>query len=254
MLIIYLFILSLTAQAYDKTEVQVNICESFEQTQEKLNLTSWLIEPEKETYFFETKNLKFYRQGWVFKASMTPQKSTVKITLKNNSPLSESISNSKSISNITSYQIANEQLDVKCEYDLHGNDKKLACKLDSQISIDQFNELIEQKKYSDLLSADQRNWLKSKSVSIPKDLEMTDVIRDQNYENTLQGKKIVMGSSFDSRHNEYLEISVRTNKEYEKEVQSQLTHYLISNNVELCQDQGPVHTKNKLESYFRHNF
>ncbi len=50
---------------------------------------------------------------------------------------------------------------------------------------------------------------------------------------------------------EFIEISVRTDSKYEQNVQKQLLSYLSLKNVKICEDQTPMLTRLKLESFFK---
>ena len=114
MLLLILLLQTALAQTPSKTEVQVNICESFKSVSEKLELSSWKAKTIEKSYLIDNSHLDFYKSNLTFKAKVNEQTQQVEIILKHNQILTNSNATPTS---------------ADCEYDLHGFQKKLACKL-----------------------------------------------------------------------------------------------------------------------------
>lgn len=219
------------------TEVQVNLCESLSSIESKLSLSKWSKKSSEETYFIESSELALYKQSWVFKAKVDKKNKTAEITLKNNVPLSRSLTDEY-------FQIKN------CEYDLHGTAKKIACKLSHKIDLDQFNAYHQSQDYIRLLSREQLAWLNDEKVEIPNNLTMTTQFIDQDYSTTESSLKITLGVTKNTKKQEFIEISTRANSENEIVAQQNLLRYLKNKKVMLCDNQGAIMTELKLKSFF----
>lgn len=221
--------------ASPRTEVQVNICDPSHDLARKLELQHWTQEETEETYFIENKNLELYKNSWTLKARINNTDETVDIILKHNqADTTATITDSR-----------------KCEYDLHGTQKKYACKIESQLTQADFNNLKNTNDFAAMLSNEQKSWLQAESQILPADLEITTAFEDQGYTLKTKDLKIQLGISTNKENTEFTEISTRSKSNEDQQTQQKLLAYLKQKNILLCTDQGPLLTKLKLESYFK---
>lgn len=249
------------------TEVQVNICDSAEQVSSRLNLDAWKSKASEQSHFIENKDLHFYRSDWVFKVKLSPHKNQAEVILKKNSfikttarpklaaALTDHASNHSSGQTVSPLQTS-EDGKISCEYDLHGNQKKLACKLTRKISIDEFEHYRQRLDYGGLLNNDQKEWLKTENVKWPDNLEMTTAFDDQDYVHEKAEPKITVGITHNDKAESFIEVSVRSksdNESSDKDLLDQqlLLDFLNNHGVQLCSDQSSILTRRKLESFFK---
>ena len=233
MLLSLLLSTSLSFAASQKTEVQINICETQDQLKDKLQLSDWKKKDPEQSYFVDNQNLSLYKNNWVFKITLTAD-STIEVSLKNNKSGPEDKDDGK-----------------KCEYDLHGSTRKWACKVTNIVSEKDIQQAEASNNFLLLLNDDQLNWLRDNNVKIPTDAVMTDAFVDQDRTTKLKDLKITLGISKGTRGDEFIELSNRSDDGNEKDYQTKMLKYLKDNNVNVCADQGSIHTRMKLESFFR---
>lgn len=233
-------ILIATAFLYSnlKTEIQVNLCGHFSTIESQLDLHKWNKKKSVETFFIDNKQLKLFNQGWVFKVRIDTDKSSAIVTLKKNE-----FQNSSEISPV-------DIQDKNCEYDLHGNLKKLACKLSHEISLAQLRQHQQNEDYAGLLSPAQLAWLNNEKAELPVDLKMTSPFIDRDYVFNFEGLKIALGLTVNNKQQEFIEISTRSGSENELAEQKRLLDYLKSHDIHVCENQSSIMTKLKLESFF----
>lgn len=222
-----------------KTEVQVNICDSTNHISAQLNLDLKKPKIDESSYFIENKNLDLFHQNWVFKIVKNSSKQTATITLKNNDAKQMFAKINTSAKN------------KKCEYDLHGTFEKLACKMSSEIDLKTLEKNIHDQNYFALLSNEQKQWLSDSNVALPNDVRISSVFSDRDY--TIQNElgSVTFGLSTNFKGQEFLEISIRSGETEDKyNIQSKLIGFINSKNIRLCTDQGPISTKDKLESVY----
>lgn len=224
------------AQTSTRTEVQVNICESMATLTEKLQLSAWKAKASQKSYLIDTKSLQLYASDLVFKVKLNPSTEEAEITLKHNQILNGQKTQATS---------------ADCEYDLHGTQKKLACKLSNVLTMNEFLRFVDNQDYLALLNSEQLAWLNELQIQIPPDLQMTFAFHDQDYTSKLQNYKITLGVTKNQRQNEFTEISIRTAENDEIQAQRELLTYLKSKNVHICADQNSIFTRLKLESFFK---
>lgn len=222
-----------------KTEVQVNICDTVNHISTQLNLDLKNPQSDETSYFIENKNLDLYHQNWVFKIVKSPSKQTVTISLKNNDsePMNATV-------NTTSKN-------KKCEYDLHGTFEKLACKMSSEIDLKTLDKNLRDQNYYALLSNEQKKWLSDSKMTLPNDVTASPAFSDRDYSiQNMQGT-LTFGLSTNFKGQTFLEISIRSGETDNKyKVQSTLIDFINSKNIQLCDDQGPMNTREKLESVY----
>jgi uncharacterized cupredoxin-like copper-binding protein len=235
--LIAMFLLATTsaAAASTKTEVQVNICESFATLEQKLHLASWQQDAPETSYMIENPHLDLYKSAWVFKVRTNEQDQTAEVILKHNQADPNKNTNDTR----------------KCEYDLHGAQKKWACKQSNIIALDDFKAQQNKKDFQALLSEDQKNWLTQENQSLPPNLEITTTFTDQGYETNTKDLKIELGLTKNIQNQEFIEISTRAKSAEAPKNQASLLNYLKSKSITLCKDQGPLMTRLKLESHFQ---
>jgi hypothetical protein len=219
---------SMVAHASPVTEVQVNICDSQTEVQQKLGLTAWQKQQAERVYYIDNRELAFFNSGWVLKVSFT-DKSKAKIILKNND--------------------ADAAENKDCEYDLHGEEKKWACKLAEKKDAGKIQRMVDEKEINALLTDEQRQWLFTYNKNIPASAEITTSFTEQSYTLTVGEQVLNLNFGKNSKGREFNEVSSRTQDD-EKTVQSELVAYLKEHNINLCTYQGPVLTRLKLQSYF----
>lgn len=237
-LLLSIFIFSSPAiSAGLKTEIQVNLCDHISALSTQLEFNPAQPKKIETTYYIENKNLDLYRQGWVFKIVKDDSKKIATITLKNNSmPSTDQNLNAKA---------------KKCEFDLHGTFEKLACKVSSEIDLQDLEKILRKQKYSDLLSKEQAKWLKDENIVLPSDLIQSPAFIDRDYLIQADQLKTTLSFSTNFKNEDFLEISTRSDQHEDQfNKQKNLTDYLIKKNIHLCSDQGAVNTKNKLESVY----
>lgn len=220
--------------ASTRTEIQVNICEPSHDLAKKLELQNWTQEETEESYLIENRNLDLYKNSWTLKAKINSTDETVDIILKHNQADTSAATDSR-----------------KCEYDLHGTQKKHACKIVNNITQQEFNNLQNTKDFKAMLSQEQQTWLKTENQSLPNDLEITTAFEDKGYTLKTKDQKIELGISTNKEKTEFTEISTRSKSIEDQQAQTKLLAYLKSKSIILCPDQGPLLTKLKLESYFK---
>lgn len=236
MILLILLLQTALAQAPTKTEVQVNICESFKSVSEKIELSSWKAKAAEKSYFVDNAHLELYKSNLTFKAKVNEPTEQVEIILKHNQLLTSS--------DVTSTS-------ANCEYDLHGSQKKLACKVANVISISEFNRFSQNSDFTALLSAEQLNWLHELQTALPQNLQMTTEFQDIDYSSKLKNSKVALGLSKNWRQQEFTEISTRTTQNDELQAQTELLDYLKSKKIRICDDQNSIMTRLKLESFFK---
>ncbi len=138
MILLLLLLQTAFAQAPTKTEGQVNICESFQSVYDKLDLSSWKAKTAEKSYLIDNSHLDLYKSNLTFKAKVIEKADQVEIIVKHNQVLT----NSDVISTSSD-----------CEFDLHGSQKKLACKLTNAIFLSEFNRLRQNGEFTALLNA-----------------------------------------------------------------------------------------------------
>lgn len=221
-----------------KTEVQINLCEQFSTLNTKLDLHKWDKKKSDETYFIENKFLFLFHKGWVFKVQIDRKQNTAVVMLKKNALLNTG--------EITPNDIASKN----CEYDLHGDSKKISCKLNNEISLDKFYHDLQNRDFVAILSHKQTDWLKEKNMDLPVNLQITTGFNNQDYILNENGLKIVLGVTVNAKQQEFIEFSARSDSQNELKDQKKLLNYLRSKNVQLCENQNAMLTQSKLESYF----
>ena len=225
------------------TEVQVNICDSFSHVEDQLKVHKWNDKKPQSSYFIETPQLDLYAHNWVFKIQFHKKDDTVDVVLKNNAPTKPPLTPN-----------SDERTEVKCENDLHGSQKKLACKMTFTLSWDEFDTALNRHDYFSMLSPAQQQWLRDENMQLPSTLEMTTVFKDQDYTNDLEKNlKMTLSQTTNANGKDFIEISIRTDEKSEHDVQNQLLSYLNDKNVKICADQGPLMTRLKLESFFQNS-
>ncbi len=234
-----LLFLNVVAFASPKTEVQINICETYAAVSQKLNLQNWKPKAPEQSYFIENPSLDLFKQNWVFKVTVDAEHKTADVSLKFNLPLANANLEQNS-------ELKNE----KCEYDLHGDSKKMACKLSYSISYYEFERAQLNRDYSSLLSAEQLEWLRENKMTLPEQMAMTTAFTDQDFSGKSNDLKIVLGVSLGNKKEEFIEFSARSDEASEKETQNQLLEYLKNHDVKICKNQNSIYTRMKLESYF----
>lgn len=213
-----------------KTEVQVNICESFNSLSAKLDLGNWKKKKSEQSLLVENRELFLYKRGWVFKAKLA-NTSTVEITLKKNAGVRRI-----------------DESSPECEYDLHGELKKMACKLSQTMALADFQQQSAAGNFSALLSRQQLDWLKSDDVELPQNLELTSAFLDEEY--GLSAAKYDLGVTTNASGREFIEISTRADSQIERQKQTELLQFLRDRGVSVCADQSAIQTRNKLDSFF----
>lgn len=244
----------LSAASVNTTEVQINICENFSVVTKKLDLQKWTHQDNQFTQFIENKNLDFYKQGWVLKIEKKENSDTAAVVLKKNYSF---MSAALRISAATSQSPLKS---AKCEYDLHGTEKKLACKIKNKISLRDFDKAIRSHSFNDLLNDDQKKWFKHEAGVWPHQLEVSSDFIDQDYTKPLALDltqspatvpiEVFLGFSRAQAGQEYIELSARPESLAEKITQTKLIELLQSHDVQLCADQGSIHTLDKLKSFW----
>jgi hypothetical protein len=219
---------SLVASA-SPTEIQVNICEPQASAQQKLDLIKWKNDATEQVQFIDNQDLSFYKSGWVLKISFN-DKFKAKVTLKNND--------------------ASLDEEKDCEYDLHGDNKKWACKLSEKRDADKIKRAIVAKEINAIVSEDQLRWLSKYDRPLPPSADITNVFYESSYSLDVENLSLTLNFSRNSKGQEFNEISSRTDSD-EKTVQIKLLSYLKEHNINLCADQGPLLTRLKLQSFFK---
>lgn len=222
------------------TEVQVNICDVKKNISQKIDLPSWKQKKSILTYFVESSQLELYKQSWVFRIRIDLNKNKAEVTLKQNTKLN---SNSQLL----------ESKPIKCEYDLHGQDKKLACKMEHNLTIAEFDKARANNDWQTLLSPEQVAWLKRENVQIPKNLVFTSGFEENSYVAQKNEQEIEISISTNESQQEFIEASVRSTGQLELQNQQKLLAYLNLNEVILCENQSAILTRQKLESFFKNN-
>lgn len=235
----------LSVSSITTTEVQINICDNFAVVASKLDLPKWHNDAAQSTQFIENTNLDFYQQGWVLKIEKQMAANEISVILKKNFPALTSEITTNKLSALKT---------AKCEYDLHGTDKKLACKMKNKISLRELNSILQTKSFKDLLSDDQKKWFKQENGIWPPDLQITADFTDQDYTQSLplSTEEIVLGITCTQTGQEFIELSSRTLTTQAQSAQITLIQFLQSKNVRVCADQSSVHTLDKLKSFFGH--
>ncbi len=228
-----------TAVSPFKTEVQVNICDSVAGISTQLNLDLKKPKSDEISYYIENKNLDLFHQNWVFKIVKSSSKQTATISLKNND------------SEKTNSVINTTAKNKKCEYDLHGTFEKLACKMSSEIDLKTLEKNLHDQNYSELLSKEQKQWLSDSKITLPTDVTVSPAFSDRDYSIHNQIGTITFGVSTNFKGQEFLEISIRSDETEDKyKVQNTLIDFINSKKIQLCNDQGPINTRDKLESVY----
>lgn len=246
-------IATVTALAFtvNTTEVQVNICDSSAAVENRLNLRDWKEKKPQASYFIENKQYALYKNSWVFKIQFHEDDDSVDVVLKNNAPSQPPLKPD-----------TQDRTELKCENDLHGTQKKLACKMTSSISLEEFDAAVARRDFAALLSSTQQRWLQNENMPLPSDLQMTNAFTDQDYKKDFAQSKMTLTITHGADETlsrggpapEFIEISVRTDAQNEIGTQKQLLTYLKQKNVKICTDQTPLLTRHKLESYFKTGF
>ncbi len=222
-----------------KTEVQVNICDSVAVISTQLNLDLKNPKSDEISYFIENKNLDLFHQNWVFKIVTSSSKPTATISLKNND------------SEKTNSVINTTTKNKKCEYDLHGTLEKLACKMSSEIDLKTLEKNLHDRNYLALLSKEQTQWLTDSKMTLPADVTVSPAFSDREFLIQSMLGTATFGLSTNFKGQEFLEISIRTSDTEDKyKVQTTLIDFINSKNIQLCHDQGPVNTRDKLASVY----
>lgn len=222
-----------------KTEIQVNICDSVAYISTQLNLDLKKPKSDETSYFIENKNLDLFHQSWVFKIVKNSTKQTATISLKNNDSEQMNATINTSAKN------------KKCEYDLHGTFEKLACKMSSEIELKTLEKNLLDQNFLALLSKEQKQWLSDSKITLPTDVSVSPAFSDRDYSIQNEFGTATFGLSTNYKGQEFLEISIRSGETEDKfKVQNRLIDFINSKNIQLCNDQGPINTRDKLESVY----
>jgi hypothetical protein len=228
-----------TSSSHLKTEIQVNICDSTQNISTELKLDLKKPLTDETSYFVENKKLDLYHRNWVFKIVKNSSKQTATISLKNNDSEQMNATVNTSAKNI------------KCEYDLHGTFEKLACKMNSEIDLKTLEKNLREQNYLALLSKEQKQWLNDSKINLPTDINVSPAFSDRDYSIQNELGTATFGLSTNFKGQTFLEISIRASETEDKyKVQNTLIDFINSKNIQLCSDQGPINTRDKLESVY----
>lgn len=221
------------------TEVQVNICDSENSLSQKIDLSQWAHKRSISTHYVESRELGLYKQALVFRIRLDLNKNKAEVTLKHNTPIELSSS-------------FTEAKGKKCEYDLHGVDLKLACKIENKVTIAEFNKAMADNQWKSLLNEEQIAWVKSENIKFPENLTFTTAFEENSYTYDKDGEPLELSIVTNELSHEFIEASVRVVKiDDVDKFQHNLLNYLNHKQVDLCKDQSAMLTRKKLESFFK---
>lgn len=220
----------------EKTEVQVALCEESSLVTEKLQIENWKFKRQLQTRLVDTVNLDFYKDGLVFRIRINTQKNKVEVALK------------KKVTDLYHSPRYSEQLE--CEYDQHQEQRKRTCKMSYEISIEQWAERLDESQPENLLSSDQRGWLRELGQVIPTDLRMTDAIESASYTQKMLNYEKMIDIARDQRGHEYIEVSAKVTTDLITSVEAQLLGDLKEKNIQVCDRDMSRLTYRKLMSFF----
>jgi hypothetical protein len=227
-----------------KTEAQLTLCESYKTVAQKLELSKWKESREFESFLLDNPNLDLLKFGWVVRVRIDSKSDSAEITLKKNTAINYSL---EDVSFSSDDKIASKP---KCENDLHGNHKKLACKISHEISMSEFKTISKSKKYKDFLNKSQLEWLLREGVRWPTDLELAGPFKNKTYETLLDKNTVALDYSSFGPNAEFLEISSRVEEKDEIVALGDLEELAGGAGVSICADQHTSNSRKKLEAYF----
>lgn len=221
-------------------EHQIRLCDDAESITKKLDIEKSSSNDSKnkkyETYYVETKERNYQNLEWSIRIRLKQDKT--EITLKK-----------KSIANL---RLDSKYPNMKCEYDLHANVKDFSCKLTSEISADDFQQVLKNNKnWLDLLDANQYSFLKDNNALF-KDAVVygTMINRRLQWENDSLGAVTLDIIHQDKKaSNTFHEISIRYPITAPADIGVNFENYIKSVKIKTCTSQveRPVNKFDLLE-------
>ncbi len=227
-----------------KTEVQVSLCEPSSAVAQKLELEDWVRSREFKSYLLDNRNMSLFKAGWSARVRLDNKNNVAEITLKKNSPILSNPMNSNS-------KFLDEDITKKkCEYDLHGPYKKLACKITYEISVQEFTKIQNSGDLLALFNKTQLEWLDAEGFKIPSNVELAGPFENQSFILVKKNSEIALDISSFKKTNEFIEISSRVNEDDEHEAYGKILDLISVRDLITCSDQQISNSRKKLEAFF----
>lgn len=175
-------------------------------------------------YYIETKDHIYESLGWSIRARVKSK--NTEITIKKKS--SERI------------ELDGLFHDMICEYDLHGSKKTYSCKLSGEVPNEEFqNVIMNNKKWTDLLSSDQYNFLQDSNL-ILKDAVVYGMLDSKRvqWKNDLFGL-VTLDLVYPYNNNDisFHELSIRYPAKSGNEVAIQFENFVKTTGIKTCKNQ-----------------
>jgi hypothetical protein len=232
----FVFAQNSTTSIQEKTEVQVAICESESIVREKLGTDRWKLKRQLQTRLVDTSELELYNSGLVFRIRINTEKDKVEVALK------------KKVANDYRSERYSAQLD--CEFDQHQQQRKRTCKMSYEITLHQWQSVLNEEHPLELLSPSQLGWLQELNYILPNGLRMTDEISGPSYTQKTPQYEKMLDMTTDRRGIEYIEISAKVPTDLINTVEADLLKELNEKNIQICDREMSRLTYRKLTSFF----
>lgn len=232
----FVFAQNSTISIQEKTEVQVAICEPEAIVREKLGTDRWKLKRQLQTRLVDTPGLELYRSGLVFRIRINAEKDKVEVALK------------KKVADDYRSESYSTQLD--CEFDQHQQQRKRTCKMSYEMTLHQWQNILNEENPLELLSASQLGWLQELNYNLPSGLRMTDEISGPSYTQKTPQYEKMLDMTMDRRGGEYIEISAKVSTHLINVVEADLLKELNERNIQICDREMSRLTYRKLSSFF----
>jgi uncharacterized protein YjbK len=210
-----------------KIEHQFRLCDSDESILEKFGIdekSNTEIQGKKfKIYYVDTLDRLYNKSNWSIR--FREKNNKVELTIKNKID---------PIVDVSKYS------NIECEYNLHGTTKEYACKLTSEVSINDFEKILKgSKNWTTLLSKVQLELIKDLNVvhESAKVWGVLDAERHQWNDKKLGAISVDLIHSEKDNSATYNEISIRYPVSNSNTFSKKFEEYLQNSGVGLCSDQ-----------------
>jgi hypothetical protein len=227
--ILYLCLaLSIPAFASDLiVEDQIRLCEKDQSIISKLNLKPILglgVDSKNyKVYYVETDNRDFQKSKVSLRLRVKEKKVEITVKKRLNRP-----------GDIV------ETSDMECEYDLHGGSKEYSCKINSDIELSDFEQIINnQKPWSDFLTSNEVKLIEGLKPNFNK-AKVFGYLFDNRYQrdnNDLGKITVDLVHPSKNTSNSFHEISIRYKLSEMNQMNKLFNQYVADKKLILCKDQ-----------------
>lgn len=209
-------------------EHQIRLCDDEFQIVKKLKIdhpaTMQPTEKNYSVYLLDTINKNYTSSDWTLRLKSGPK--NVELTVKKKIPSGEKLD--------SLYK------NMVCEYDLHGDIKNFSCKIDSFVSKEQLQEVMDGGDWQNLLDGEQFRFLKEHG-EVFHDVKLWGILRHRRLQwKDASFEKVTLDfiKSPVVANNAFFEISIRYRPKDEDTLGKQFEEYLKQSEIKLCSNQA----------------